>query len=957
MFWVLGFDWSQIDCPGAIADCAMGADPIAGFACLGPLVEGSTGAGSIVFSRCVEVNGMRLMRLLLFLPTYPLAALLAAWVAAAVSAPALAAEVGTDRQLTIAPGDRKPKPAPSPGVPRGPAQPSPTASGDRAEFDRSEFDRSEFDRAETDRDEFDLASRDRADFEVNAFDWANFDPESFDSESFDSESFDPDSFDPDRFDSARFDLTPLDPTAFEPDRERASSELAAIDFDLAAGFARSAFAIADFADAADFAETDFAEADFLAAAAVEPEFADPEAPEGDRAVPALPLGDRPESRKGKGNPLAIGVETLARTPAGDRLAQAEPELTPDDATPGEPAPDELPPADLPVEDPAEAPAEDPAEPSFEPSDPNVLVAEVLVVGADRELQDEVYRVIQTQPGQTTTRTQLQEDINAVLDTGWFANVRAIPEDTPLGVRVTFRVEPNPVLTGVRLEGAEVLPEGLVDEFFGEQYGQTLNLNRFQEGIEQLNAWYRENGYVLAQVVGAPEVDDDGTATLEVAEGVIEDIQVVFIDEDGETTDEEGNPIGGRTREFIILREMETQPGDRFNRDRVQADLRRVFGLGIFEDVQLSLNPGDDPRQVDVLVNVQERNTAVLGAELGISSASGFFGAVSFREQNLGGNNQTLAAEVQASERGVGFDISFTDPWIAGDPNRTAYTVNLFRSRSISLIFDGGDEDVDLPNGDTPRITRMGGGVNFSRPLENNWTASLGLLYQNVRIEDQDGELEPEDEEGNDLSFSGTGTDDLLLVRFAAVRDTRNDPVSPTGGSVLRLGTEQSIPVGQGSILFNRLRASYSWYYPVDWTNFTEGAEALAFSLRGGAVLGDLPPYEAFPLGGINSVRGYDEGEVGSGRYFLEGSAEYRFPMFQVSEQIQIGGVLFLDVGTDLGSGSDVPGEPAVIRDKPGSGGSIGVGIRARTPFGPLRIDYGYNNEGDSRLHFGIGERF
>lgn len=49
-----------------------------------------------------------------------------------------------------------------------------------------------------------------------------------------------------------------------------------------------------------------------------------------------------------------------------------------------------------------------------------------------------------------------------------------------------------------------------------------------------------------------------------------------------------------------------------------------------------------------------------------------------------------------------------------------------------------------------------------------------------------------------------------------------------------------------------------------------------FRVKAGGVHGDLPPYEAFPLGGTNSVRGYAEGGVGSGRHFVEGSAELRW---------------------------------------------------------------------------------
>jgi outer membrane protein assembly factor BamA len=173
------------------------------------------------------------------------------------------------------------------------------------------------------------------------------------------------------------------------------------------------------------------------------------------------------------------------------------------------------------------------------ADPIVLVAEVVVVGvSEGELQDVVYKTIRTQPGRTTTRTQLQEDIDAIFAAGYFANVRAEPEDTPLGVRVTFVVQPNPVFQGVQIQGNQVLPQTVVDEIFLPRYGRILNLREFQTGIEQLNEWYQANGYVLAQLIGPPQMSPNGTVTLEVAEGIIEDIEVVFLDSDGLDTDED-----------------------------------------------------------------------------------------------------------------------------------------------------------------------------------------------------------------------------------------------------------------------------------------------------------------------------------------------------------------------------------------------------------------------------------
>ena len=614
--------------------------------------------------------------------------------------------------------------------------------------------------------------------------------------------------------------------------------------------------------------------------------------------------------------------------------------------------------------PSEAPEESVAptpQPSAAPSEaneePRVLVSEVRVAAPEGDLSPElvnlIYGVIETRAGRTTTRTQLQQDINSIFATGFFADVDARPEDTNLGVRVTFLAQPNPVLTEVRVTGNQVLPQTVVDDIFADQQGNIINLLDFQEGILELNQWYQDNGYVLAQVVTAPRVTESGVVTLEVAEGVVETIEVRFFNDQGESVDEEGNPLRGRTHPYIITREFQTQPGDVFNQAQIERDFQRVFGLQIFEDVRPGLEPGEeDPRQVKLIVNITERSTGSVAAGLGFNFTGDIFGTVSYRQDNFGGNNQKLTAEAQVSTRDLLFDVSFTDPWIAGDPYRTSYTATAFARRAINLNFDGGPTPIDLANGDRVRIRRLGSGVTFSRPLDNGWVAALGTIAQTVSSRDADGIINAVDAAGNPLTLSGTGTDLLWTFPISATLDRRNEPFNPTSGSILRLNAEQSVPIGQGSIFMNRLRGSYSHYIPVRWLNFNDGPQALAFNAQVGTILGDVPPYEAFSLGGTNSIRGYEEGDVGSGRSYAQFTAEYRFPLFSF-----LGGALFFDAGSDLGSGNAVPGAPGPSRGKPGSGFGFGLGARVQTPLGPLRIDYGFSDAGEGRLHFGIGERF
>ncbi|HGY5560548.1 MAG TPA: BamA/TamA family outer membrane protein, partial [Prochlorococcus sp.] len=130
-------------------------------------------------------------------------------------------------------------------------------------------------------------------------------------------------------------------------------------------------------------------------------------------------------------------------------------------------------------------------------------------------------------------------------------------------------------------------------------------------------------------------------------------------------------------------------------------------------------------------------------------------------------------------------------------------------------------------------------------------------------------------------------------------------------------------------------------------------QAIAFQIKAGTILGQLPPYEAFCLGGSNSVRGWNDCDLAVGRSFAEATIEYRFPIWSI-----VSGEVFVDGGTDLGSQSNVPGKPGEILDKPGSGFSIGSGLIVTTPVGPLRLEVATQDFTDEwRFNLGVGWKF
>jgi len=195
-------------------------------------------------------------------------------------------------------------------------------------------------------------------------------------------------------------------------------------------------------------------------------------------------------------------------------------------------------------------------------------------------------------------------------------------------------------------------------------------------------------------------------------------------------------------------------------------------------------------------------------------------------------------------------------------------------------------------------------------------------------------------------------------------NTLNDPRNPTQGNFLSLGTEQFISVGPNSPTFNRLRGSFTHYIPVNWLKLYKGCrpkpgetgdckQALAFQVSAGANVGQLPPYEAFCLGGGNSVRGYYDCDLGVGRSFAEATLEYRFPIFSI-----ISGEVFVDGGTTFGSQSSVPGNPGGLLLKPGQGFSVGTGLIVTTPVGPLRLEVASQDfSGNWRFNLGVGWKF
>ena len=138
------------------------------------------------------------------------------------------------------------------------------------------------------------------------------------------------------------------------------------------------------------------------------------------------------------------------------------------------------------------------------------------------------------------------------------------------------VVPNPILTKVEIKSKNsVISNDYLDDIFNNYYGTTLNLNEFQNKIEIIKKRYKDEGYSLLRINSPDRISDDGVVILNVSEGLISDIELRFQGADGETLID-GKPRKGKTKDWVIKRELKTQPGTIFNRKILEEDIKRLY---------------------------------------------------------------------------------------------------------------------------------------------------------------------------------------------------------------------------------------------------------------------------------------------------------------------------------------------------------------------------------------------
>ena len=656
---------------------------------------------------------------------------------------------------------------------------------------------------------------------------------------------------------------------------------------------------------------------------------------------------------------------------------------------------------------------------------NVLISEIIITGWEdhsegRKLELAAYDSMSIKPGSLVNNAKLQKDLNSIYLSGWFSEVKFKTEDGPLGVRLVVEIVPNPILKEITLSPSEtIISDKYLDNIFKKYYGKTLNLNQLQENINEIKKWYEDNGYSLARIYGPERISDDGFIQLKIDEGIVSKIDLRFIGADEKIR-------RGKTKDWVIKRELKTTPNSIFNRKTLEEDIKRLYATSLFNDIKVSLAADDsNAGKVIITLDISEQKTGSLTGAIGFSNSAGIFAQAGLQETNLFGRSWSSNLKINFGEYSTTYDLSLVDPWIKGDKYRTSFKTNIFLSRdfprglrsesngrfygisdfykasgdNVASEITGLHSSVDAAKAADPNsswfdyegasivLENIGGGFSFSRSLNEGdpfksspWRVTAGMNFKRVRIIDAAGRERPYATAANKTTTrnvneiicvgyeakDGSCPSINRLVSFttSASRNKLDNSVNPTSGDILRFGSEQFISVGNNSPNFNKMYTTYAWFIPSKLIKLTKGCKSedadaiscpqtLGFQLKTATIVGELPPYEAFCLGGQSSVRGWGSCELGVSKSYAEATMEYRFPVWRM-----ISGAFFADAGSDLGTQNDVPGKPGKLLKKVGSGYSLGAGVGVKTPVGPLRLDAATQDlSGKMRYTLGVGWKF
>ena len=588
-------------------------------------------------------------------------------------------------------------------------------------------------------------------------------------------------------------------------------------------------------------------------------------------------------------------------------------------------------------------------------------------------------LVRAREGEPFVEAHLDTDIEAIVNVyrrAGFPDVKVrsavVPEPGPgpvtAVVRLSIQEGPRVVLGILAITGNATLSEAQLLEGVRSTPGQPLHQPQLAQDRDGMLLKYLNLGYRNADIDVHVDFSPDrsrANVRFEVREGqqvLVDHVLVV------------GNE---RTKVETVRREIVLHPGDPLGFDSVAETQRRISALGLFRRVRISEIDHGAGGSRDVLVTVEEAPATTLGYGGGVevtrrlvrTSATAVpdeqfqfapRGFVEIGRRNLFGRNRSVNLFTRMSLRARG-DSVITEDGVQPATEFNEYRVlGTYRQPRIfgttdfvasAFIEQGARTSFDF--------NRRGARAELARRLGPRWSLSGRYALESTKVFNET--VSEEDELLIDRLFPQVR---LSTVSSSLIRDTRDDPLGPSRGTLVGIDNEvagraigsevgfvksfvqgfayQRLRGRRGAILAMGVRlglaAGFSREVPQvdDEGNPVPGPDGAPVLVR----IDDLPASERFFTGGDTTVRGFGLDQLGTeetldpngfprgGNAVLVLNGEVRVPLWR-----DVGVVTFLDAGNVFRRVDDF--DLGEIR------GAAGFGLRYRSPIGPLRFDLGF----------------
>ena len=347
-----------------------------------------------------------------------------------------------------------------------------------------------------------------------------------------------------------------------------------------------------------------------------------------------------------------------------------------------------------------------------------------------------------------------------------------------------------------------------------------------------------------------------------------------------------------------------------------------------------------------MFTVAEKPTGSISLGAGFSSAEKVTLSFGVRQENAFGSGNYLAVEVNTSKYNRNLVLSTTDPYFT--QTGISRTIDVFQRTTRPYLGDINSYS----------LINSGMGLRFGLPVTESDTVFVGANAEQTQIKEGTGVPLPTPYKDYADKFGKTST--ALPLTLGWARDGRDSALVPSKGTYQRLNADLSMA---GDVKYFRSNYQYQQYFPLSkkYTLAVNADLGWGTGLKGQ----DYPLFKNFYVGGLGSVRGFENSTLGPKSddpvpVYLGGSkklvlnAEFvtPFPGAGNDKTLRLFG--FTDAGSAFGDAEKI--SLSELR------ASAGIGLSWISPLGPLRFSYAIpirkqTTDKIQRLQFQIGTSF